>query len=897
MAVVGAGAAGALVAVQLCEAAARRRTPLDLVLVDPAPEAGRGVAYATEVPEHRLNVPVGGMSCYPDDPGHFRRWLCRHGEPTVTAADFASRYRYGSYLADTLGRAIITAHGTVSVRRLRTRAIGCADAAGGRMELRLADGGTVTADSVVLATGPAAGRAAWAPAELVASERFIARPWAPRALDAVGESDDVLLVGSGLTAVDLALVLDRPGRTVHAVSRSGLLPQPHALAPLPPVAPPPGLVGLPFPRLRRELTRHFAATRRVHGDWRPALDGLRPEIVRLWEGLTDEDRAEFLGRDATLWNVHRHRMAPSTAETVARAHAARRLRVHAGRVAAVAPGEDGGLVVSLADGRVLRVAWVVDCTGPGLRADAGGDPLWSGLLADGMAVPGPLGIGVSTDRGRLVAAAGHRERALFTLGTSRRGELWETTAIPEIRSQAKEVAEAVLGPLAGAPRPVRRRPTDQFGLPLSTHAAAAASYRCGLGRVITVRAKAAEAFARAVELDPGFALGHAALALLGHECGADVDVARELADAQRSVRERGDERERSFVDVVTRRVTAHEAQKGGAGAGLGAVDGDAALVEHLGRFPADAFALGIAVPTIAFSGVTDLDGTLALDLVERTASAYEGHWFHTSLLSFVRQEQGHIEEAGELARAALAAEPASGHAVHALTHVHYESGEHLVGRDWLDGWIGSHGRGAVHRAHFSWHVALHELALDDTAAVRRRWFAQLAPGQVNGVRALVDSGSLLWRARMSRNWTGRVPVDGVLDAVARDLVERPATAFTALHSAVALAAAGDLPALRRLRAHAAGADPVQREVIVPLCGALEAVVEEEWATAVRDLRGLLPSLRRVGGSAAQREVIEETLLYALVKAGHSDKARDLLEQRLDRRASPLDSRRLAGLSG
>lgn len=337
------------------------------------------------------------------------------------------------------------------MRRLRTRATGCTDAAGGRLELRLADGGTVTADSVVLATGPAAGRAAWAPAELVASERFIARPWAPGALDAVGESDDILLVGTGLTAVDLALVLDRPGRTVHAVSRSGLLPQPHAVAPLPPVEPPPGLVGLPFHRLRRELTRHFAATRRVHGDWRPALDGLRPEIVRLWEGLTDEERAEFLGRDATPWNVHRHRMAPSTAETVARARAARRLRVHSGRVATVAPGGDGGLVVSLADGGVLRVAWVVDCTGPGLRADAGCDPLWSGLLADGLAVPGPLGIGVSTDGGRLVAATGHHGRPLFTLGAPRRGELWETTAIPEIRSQAKEVAEAVLAPLAGTP--------------------------------------------------------------------------------------------------------------------------------------------------------------------------------------------------------------------------------------------------------------------------------------------------------------------------------------------------------------------------------------------------------------------------------------------------------------
>ncbi|MFE5934666.1 FAD/NAD(P)-binding protein [Streptomyces sp. NPDC056470] len=895
VAVVGAGAAGALVAVQLCETAARRRITLDLVLVDPAAEAGRGTAYSTEVPEHRLNVPVGGMSCYPDDPGHFRRWLCRHGESTVTERDFAPRHRFGSYLADTLGRAIITAHGTVAVRRLRTRAIRCTDTADGRFALRLADGGTVTADTVVLATGPAAGTARWAPEGLRGSERFVPSPWAPGALDRVGPDDDVLLVGAGLTAVDLALVLDRPGRTVHALSRSGLLPRPHAVAPLPPVPAPPGLTALPLHRLRTALRLHFAASLRDHGDWRPALDGLRPAIAALWQGLTDEERAEFLERDATRWNVHRHRMAPATAETVARARAARRLRVHSGRIAAARTTDDGRIAVALADGRELTAGWVVDCTGPGLRTDPADDPLWGGLLADGLAAPGPLGIGVATDAGRLRDAHGGTGRPLFTLGAPRRGELWETTAIPEIRAQAREIAESVLAPLTPAPQRTRRRPTDQFGLPLSTHAAAAAAFRSGLGRVVTVRAKAAEAFARATALDPGFALGHAALALLGHECGADLDVSRELADAQRSVAERGDERERSFVDVVTRRIRAHDA--GGRADGEGGADGDRALVAHLDRYPGDAFALSIAVPTIAFSGVGDIDGTLARRIVEHTAPAYDGHWFPTSLLAFVRQEQGRIDEAGALATAALAVEPASGHAVHALTHVHYESGDHRAGRDWLDGWIGGQGRGAVHRAHFSWHVALHELALDDSEAVRRRWFAQLAPRQVNGVRALVDSGSLLWRARMTRNWTGAVPVDGVLDAVERDLLERPATAFTALHGAVALTAAGDLPALRRLRTHACGADPVQREVIAPLCRALEAVLEEQWTTAVEGLRALQPALRRVGGSAAQREIVEETLLYALLEAGQSDAARHLLEERLDRRASPLDRRRLADLPG
>ncbi|MGC4982835.1 FAD/NAD(P)-binding protein [Streptomyces sp. DT193] len=891
VAIVGVGAAGTLTAVQLCETATRRRTPLDLFLVDPAPEAGRGSAYATTDPRHRLNVPAGGMSCYPDDPGHFTRWLCRHGEPTVRGTDFATRYRYGAYLADTLARAIVHAHGTVAVHRLRTRAEACAPAPDGGLELRLADGHSLAADSVVLATGPAATTGAWAPPRLRTSERFIGSPWAPRALDGPlaepagrardGASDDVLLVGTGLTAVDLALSLDRPGRTVHALSRTGLLPQPHALSPAPAMAAPEGLDAPTLRTLRRAVYRHIGRAVRAHGDWRPALDSLRPHTARLWRSLTPEERAAFLRSEGALWNTHRHRMAPATAESLDRARTARRLRVHTGGIADAVPRPDGSELLTLSNGRRVTAGWVIDCTGPGPRPE---DPLWRSLFDTGAAVPGPLGLGVATRDGRLLDTAGRARLAVFTLGAPRRGELWETTAVPEIRVQAAELAEQVLAPLAPRRRPARRRPLDAHGLPLSTHAEAAAAHRTGLERVLKVRAGAEGAFARAVALDPGFALGHAALALLGHECGADVDVPRALADARRCARERADARERSFVDVVTHRVHGGSPDTGAR-----------ALLGHLAAYPADALALAAAVPTIAFSGINDLDGAYALSLVERASPAYDGHWFPASLLAFLRQDQGRYDEAAELAGRALAAEPASGHAVHALAHVHYESGAHEFGRDWLDAWVSGHGRGAVHRAHFSWHIALHELALDDPAAVRRRWFAQLAPGRVTGVRALVDSGSLLWRARLSDSWRGRVPVADVLDSVARDIVERPATAFTALHAAVALTAAGDLAALRRLRDHAAGADPVQREVVVPLCEALAALVEERFHEAARGLDALLPVVRRVGGSAAQREVVEETLLYALVAAGRSEAARRLLDTRLDRGHAPRDRRLLAAL--
>ncbi|MEV0741973.1 hypothetical protein AB0I51_39920 [Streptomyces sp. NPDC050549] len=303
------------------------------------------------------------------------------------------------------------------------------------MELHLADGGLLTADSAVLATGPAAPTAAWAPPALRNSPRFVNSPWTPGESDAVREDTaDLLLVGTGLTAVDLAL--DRPGRTVHAASRSGLLPQPHALGPAGPTDAPTWPRDLTLSGLRRTVYRHVSRSVRTHGDWRPALDSLRPHTARLWRSLTPEERGEFLAHQSAIWNTHRHRMAPTTAESVTRARIARRLQVHTGTIAEVV--EDGErLVITLSNGRTLHVGWGIDCTGPGQRLE---DPLWRGLFAAGMAVPGPLGMGVATRDGRLLDAQGRCARPLFTLGAPRRGELWETTAIPEIRVQAAALA-------------------------------------------------------------------------------------------------------------------------------------------------------------------------------------------------------------------------------------------------------------------------------------------------------------------------------------------------------------------------------------------------------------------------------------------------------------------------
>jgi len=202
---------------------------------------------------------------------------------------------------------------------------------------------------------------------------------------------------------------------------------------------------------------------------------------------------------------------------------------------------------------------------------------------------------------------------------------------------------------------------DLYGYPLTTSPEAAAAYNRGLGHLLRLRTGAVEALATSVALDPTFALGHAALALLGHEMCAPVDVRARLQDAVLHSA-RSTERERSHVHAVA----AH-------------LRGDSRpLVHHLDAHPRDALLLSTAVPTIAFAGVTEVPAE-AWAIVEQAIPAYGDDWWFTGLLGFVRQEQGRFDEAMALSCRSLQEEPGAGHSAHARAHAHYETGDHAAG--------------------------------------------------------------------------------------------------------------------------------------------------------------------------------------------------------------------------
>jgi uncharacterized NAD(P)/FAD-binding protein YdhS len=306
----------------------------------------------------------------------------------------------------------------------------------------LADGGSLAADAVVLCPGNPAPSRLPVPADLREHPAHVADPWAfdPGAID---PDAPALLIGSGLTALDIALMLAEAGHRgpIHLASRHGLLPQPHRTHARPGLHPAPAVDAWPatargmLAGLRREI--RAAAAGGV--DWREVVASLRPVTPALWQRLPLAEQARFLRHLRPYWDSHRHRAAPETHRAITGLQAADRLYVHAGRVAAVTAAGPR-LCVTLrraAASQTLEVGALINCTGPASDLRGTPDPLLRGLISGGRAQVDPLGLGLVTDAdGRLSGAT----VPLFLAGPLRRPRLWEATAVLELAAQVAALA-------------------------------------------------------------------------------------------------------------------------------------------------------------------------------------------------------------------------------------------------------------------------------------------------------------------------------------------------------------------------------------------------------------------------------------------------------------------------
>ncbi len=447
IAIVGAGFSGVATAVNL----ARLPWPrgIRIVLIERATRFARGVAYSTDHPLHLLNVPAGRMGALADDEGHFLRWL-RRADSSVTGDAFVPRRQYGDYLEWLLNDARERVVANVEIAQIAGDVMD-ATIDGDRATLMLRDGPSIEADRVVLALGNLAPSDPFPAAHLDGDARYVRDPWVPDALARLPKTKKpVLLVGSGLTMVDAVLAIREAGHegVFVAVSRHGQLPLSHRDWPAkPPVVDPPQALDdwdgstRALVRMIRDASR---AAARSGLDWRDVVNGLRPITPQLWHRMPARERARFLRHVRPFWETHRHRMSTRVSEEINRLIARRELNVVAGRVVDMEPGAHSIAVHVRPRGAKSPERYdagaVVNCTGPGDFSRVR-EPLVVALRERGQLVPDALGVGIATDHdGAFADTHGRASPVLFTLGTPRRADMWESTAVPELRVQADRLS-------------------------------------------------------------------------------------------------------------------------------------------------------------------------------------------------------------------------------------------------------------------------------------------------------------------------------------------------------------------------------------------------------------------------------------------------------------------------
>ncbi len=461
-AIIGAGFGGTMTAAHLLRLLAERRRaegedggePFRVYLIERSGKFTAGVAYSTTSHGHLLNVPAGRMSALPDDPDHFLRWA-RQQDPKIGGGTFVPRPLYGKYLASILEQADAASGDAVRLTRVPRGAAGLrVDGDGVTVELE--GGSEIEADAAVLAIGNfPPGNPPVADAGFYKSWRYAKDPWGPGALD-VEPDGDVLLLGTGLTMLDIAIALKERGHrgVIHAVSRRGLLPQPHRVSIRPPGAHPRRKGVDEGPRTAKGLLHALRAEVRaaaVKGvDWREVVTSLRHDTPALWKGLGERERGRFLRHVRPFWETHRHRASPETATQIAELIARNELAVHAGRVLGYAESRGGVdarvLMRGAEEETVLRVGRVINCTGPETDVRKVEDLFVQRMVRDGLVRPDALGLGLDTDaHGAVVDAQGRVQDRLTLVGPLRKGQLWENTAVPELRGETLAMAKGLAG--------------------------------------------------------------------------------------------------------------------------------------------------------------------------------------------------------------------------------------------------------------------------------------------------------------------------------------------------------------------------------------------------------------------------------------------------------------------
>jgi tetratricopeptide (TPR) repeat protein len=419
---------------------------------------------------------------------------------------------------------------------------------------------------------------------------------------------------------------------------------------------------------------------------------------------------------------------------------------------------------------------------------------------------------------------------------------------------------------------------DRYGLPLTAGSATAVErYLKGIDQFLSLNIDAEVSLAQAIETDEAFALAHAALALIQQFQGASDEAKRSAVRACACVAGTS-RRERHHVDAIATFV------HGGGSRALALVH------EHLNEFPRDAVLLFLHSFLVARSGSRDWQQEQFAYLTALSPQ-YGDDWYFLGHYAFAHHALNRLEESRRLAERALARFPRCGQAAHSLAHVFYETNAHAAGVDFLGAWMADYDRRAPMYCHLAWHQALFELAMGHYARVMDLYTRVIRPEIAQTRTSMYDAASLLWRYQLYGCAQGSLPWPAVCELAAR-MTAQPGMAFVDANAALALAAGGDPAAFQRfidgLCALEAQGHPTAGSVVLPLAQGIWAFAQGAYDEAIQWIEPIAGDIVRIGGSNAQREVFEDTLLEAYLRAGRYAQAEVMLRTRLGRRPSARD---------
>lgn len=454
--IIGGGFTGTMTAVQLI---AKSTEPFEIILFNERDTLNKGIAYNPYSDKHLLNVVAGKMSAYPANPDHFLDWVLqknefKHKDKTLISQSFLPRHLYGAYLCAIWQEAKINAKSKQIKLTVIDNFVVDLDVSERSVTVWLNNNLKINVDACVVATGNQLPRnPSIKNMDFYNSSSYFQNPWKIESIKNVDEKLPVLIIGNGLTMVDTVLGLLEQGfkGEIHSISPNGFNILPHRHNGLKYSKLTEELQGnMPIYELVKIINKHIKIVREYGISAEPIIDSLRPQTQRIWSSFSDQEKNVFLSRLRHLWGVARHRIPLQSFDKIQQLRIERKLHINSGKIIDISPSTESITVLYFNKrekvSKTVHVSRIINCSGPETDLMNLPDNFLRKCLLKGILTQDNLKLGIKTDTEtfQIINSEGNPHPNLYTLGPNLKGELWESTAVNELRVQAEKLAEKII---------------------------------------------------------------------------------------------------------------------------------------------------------------------------------------------------------------------------------------------------------------------------------------------------------------------------------------------------------------------------------------------------------------------------------------------------------------------